>query len=95
MKAFKNKKVITVLTIITALIALVSASFSYILRMYVSHRFNIDTNSAASIGIIGGSDGPTAIFVSGMPSSSSITIVFGLLSIIGIAYLISMRKFQK
>jgi Na+-transporting methylmalonyl-CoA/oxaloacetate decarboxylase beta subunit len=95
MRAFKNKKVITVLTIITTLITLISASFNYFLRMYVSYRFNIDSNKAALIGIIGGSDGPTSIFIAGMPSSSSITIIFALLSIIGFVYLISMKKFQK
>lgn len=95
MKILKNKKIITVLTIISAIIALVSASFSFILRMYLSYRFNIDSNSAASIGIIGGSDGPTSIFVTGTSSSSYITIIFGLLSMVGFVYLISMRKFQK
>lgn len=95
MKAFKNKKVITVLTIITTLITLISASFSFWVRMYVLHKFNINSNKADSIGIIGSSDGPTSIFIAGIPSSNSVTIIFSLLSIIGLVYLISIKKFQK
>ncbi len=95
MKAFTNKKVITILTIITTLITLISASFKYFLRMYASYRVNIDSDKAASIGIIGGADGPTSIFIAGTPSSSLITIIFALLSIIGFVYLIFMKKFQK
>jgi len=95
MKSFKNKKVITVLTITTTLITLISASFNYFLRMYMSYRLNIDSNKAASIGIIGGSDGLTSIFITGIPSSNSVTKIFALLSIIGFAYLIFTKKFQK
>jgi Na+-transporting methylmalonyl-CoA/oxaloacetate decarboxylase, beta subunit len=96
MNAFKNNKAIAVFTIITTLMTLISASFNYFLHMYVSHEFNIDSNKTASIGIIGGSDGPTTIFIVGTPfSSSSITIIFAVLSITGFVYLIYMKEFQK
>jgi len=95
MKVFKNKKVITILTIITTLITLISVSFNFFLRMYVSYRFNIDSNNADSIGIIGGSDGPTSIFIAGKASSGSIIIVFAFLSIIGFVYLVFLKKNQK
>lgn len=95
MKSFINKKVITVLTITTTLITLISASFNYFLHMYMSYRFNIDSNEATSIGIIGGADGPTSIFIACIPSSISITKIFALLSIIGFVYLIFTKKFQK
>ena len=95
MKAFKNKKVIILLTITTTLITLISASFSFWVRMYVLHRFNINSNKADTIGIIGSSDGPTSIFIADIQSSNSVTIIFALLTIIGIVYLISMKRFQK
>jgi Na+-transporting methylmalonyl-CoA/oxaloacetate decarboxylase beta subunit len=95
MNAFKNKKVIILITITTALITLISASFNFWVSMYVAYRFNINSDKASSIGIIGGADGPTSIFIAGIPSSNSVTIVFALLSIIGFLYLISMKKFKK
>jgi Na+-transporting methylmalonyl-CoA/oxaloacetate decarboxylase beta subunit len=95
MKVFKNKKIITVLTITTTIITLISASFSFWVRTYLSYRFNTNLNKACSIGIIGGSDGPTSIFIAGIPSSNSITLIFALLSLIGFVYLIFMKRFQK
>jgi Na+-transporting methylmalonyl-CoA/oxaloacetate decarboxylase beta subunit len=95
LKIFKNKKAITILTIITGVVALISASLSFLVRVYVLYKFNVNLNEASSVGIIGISDGPTSIFVADITSYKPITGVFTLLTIIGGIYLISMRKLQK
>jgi Na+-transporting methylmalonyl-CoA/oxaloacetate decarboxylase beta subunit len=63
--------------------------------MYVLYKFNVNLNKAASVGIIGRADGPISIFIAGAPSTNAITIVFGLLALVGIIYLISKKKLQK
>ena len=95
MMAKRHRKIIVALTIITTIITIVSASWEFIMRMYIQYRFQISTdnyNSASSIGIIGGADGPTAIFLSGKQYSSIITLLFALLSAVGIIYLILTSK---
>jgi Na+-transporting methylmalonyl-CoA/oxaloacetate decarboxylase beta subunit len=60
--------------------------------MFLSFIFDSNLNDAASIGIIGGSDGPTSIYVGNPQSSYLITVIFTLLSIIGIVFLIITKK---
>ncbi|MGE4283897.1 MAG: sodium ion-translocating decarboxylase subunit beta [Clostridia bacterium] len=88
-------KSVTILTIITTVITLVSAAFDFLMSRYLSHKFHMDASNASSIGIIGGADGPTAIFVTGKASLHLITIIFGLFSIAGIVYRIFTRKTLK
>ena len=83
--------IITALTVICALIALVSAFSGPLLSLYLSNKFNIDTKDASSIGIIGGADGPTAIFVSEHNNSHWFTAVFALLTILGVIYLLKTK----
>jgi|LSQX01.2.fsa_nt_gb Na+-transporting methylmalonyl-CoA/oxaloacetate decarboxylase beta subunit len=93
--AKRHRKTIIILTIITTIITIASASWKFIMRMYIQYKFQNSTdnyNSASSIGIIGGADGPTAIFISGIPYSGIITFVFALLSALGITYLILTSK---
>lgn len=91
----KYRKVVTILTIVTTIGTLISTAFSVGIRLYLLYKYNISANKASSIGIIGGSDGPTAIFINGIPSTNYITITFALLSVIGITYLIFIKKTQK
>jgi len=88
------KKVITILTITCALIAFINAFSSYFLLLFLAKKFNVDTRKAGSIGIIGGADGPTAIFMSGHTSKRLITVIFGILAILGVIYLV-ITKFRK
>jgi Na+-transporting methylmalonyl-CoA/oxaloacetate decarboxylase beta subunit len=83
--------IITTLTVICALAALVSAFSGPLLSLYLSNKFSIDTKDASSIGIIGGADGPTAIFVSGHNNSQWFTAVFALLTILGVIYLLKTK----
>lgn len=94
MKKGKTTKIITILTIVCALIALISAFSDSLLALYLSYKFNMDTRDASSVGIIGGADGPTAIYVSGQISSHWFTIIFALLTILGIIYLV-ITKYKK
>lgn len=87
------RKIIIALTVVTSIITIVSASWKFIMRIYIQYRFQISTdNSASSIGIIGGADGPTAIFISGYSYSGIFTIIFALLSVAGVIYLLATRK---
>lgn len=96
MIARKYRKTIIALTVFTTIIAIISASWKFIMRMYIQYRFQIDTdNSASSIGIIGSADGPTAIFLSSSQYTNAITIIFTLLSAVGIIYLLVTKKLHR
>lgn len=74
----KNKLVFVIITIIVVILALSAG--------------NVCANDA-SIGIIGGADGPTAIFIAG-PNLSWLTIAVSTILIIAIAVLI-IKKLKK
>ena len=74
----KNKLVFALITIIVVILALSVG--------------NVCANDA-SIGIIGGADGPTAIFIAG-PNLSWLTIAVSTILIIAIAVLI-IKKLKK
>lgn len=83
-----NKKVVIILTIITSVLTLISVAFRFGIPTFLLHR-------PRTIGIIGGADGPTSIYVTGSSSVEIITIVLALLSVAGILYMILSRKSQK
>ena len=87
-------KGITVFTILCALIAFIGVFADFLLPLYLSYKFNVNTRDASSIGIIGGADGPTAIFISGQFSFRLLTIIFALLTVLGIVYLV-INKYSK
>ncbi len=88
----KKKKVVILFTVLCALTAVLNVSYNYLMPIYLSYKLNMDLRDAKTIGIIGGADGPTAIFVANSQSSFLITAIFTLLSIIGIAYLIISKR---
>jgi Na+-transporting methylmalonyl-CoA/oxaloacetate decarboxylase beta subunit len=61
----------------------------------LSYRFNLYTRDAGSTEIIGGADGPTAVFVSGYPYYHLFTIIFSLLTILGSIYLVVTKYKNK
>ncbi|NLG87765.1 MAG: sodium ion-translocating decarboxylase subunit beta [Clostridiaceae bacterium] len=83
--------IIAALTVICALAALVSAFSGPLLSKYLTYKFNINAKDAGSIGIIGGADGPTAVFVSGHAGTYWVAAVFALLAILGVIYLLKTR----
>jgi Na+-transporting methylmalonyl-CoA/oxaloacetate decarboxylase beta subunit len=71
---------------------MINIAYYFLLPMYLSYKFHKDLSDASSIGIIGGADGPTTIFVSGSQYTPTINAIFTLLSVIGILYLILTRR---
>ncbi|WHH58150.1 sodium ion-translocating decarboxylase subunit beta [Petroclostridium sp. X23] len=88
-------KIITVLTIASAIITVISAAFDFLLPIYLKYKFVMDKNTAGSIGIIGGADGPTAIFITTKSSSYLITIIFGLLTVSGMVSRVLINKLKR
>lgn len=91
----KHRNIIKVITVISIIITAVSAASDFLIRTYIAHRFKAKISPHSSIGIIGGADGPTSIFVAGDSSHHLITILFGLLSVAGAMYLVLSRKSRK
>ena len=88
------KKVVTVLTIISMIITLISAVFNFVIPVYLSYKFHLNVGEASSIGIIGGADGPTSIYVASRNSHTYlITVIFTVLSVAGL-YIKSILKKQ-
>jgi len=86
--------VIPIITVLCGLITLFNVAIVYILPLYLSHKYKVDTRNASSVGIIGGADGPTSILVSGQASFGRYTLIFAILTILGGAYL-AIRKIKK
>lgn len=74
------------------IITLISVSCNFLMPMYLSYRLNKEVSSSSSIGIIGGADGPTTIYLASQSSTYLFTVVFALLSIVGILYLFFAKK---
>jgi Na+-transporting methylmalonyl-CoA/oxaloacetate decarboxylase beta subunit len=83
-------KAVTTLTVIAAIITVISAAYKFLLPMVLSLVLNFDTKDAASVGIIGGADGPTAIYITGRLTGGVprylITVVFASVTVAGIIY---------
>lgn len=58
---------VNILTIISAVITLISAAYSFLIPMFLWYKLQLNTSKASSIGIIGGADGPTAIYLTNQP----------------------------
>mgnify|MGYP000901805421 CR=1 FL=1 len=90
-----KEKVVGVITIISAIVTLVSELFYFILPFILSHSFQLTSGKSGSIGIIGGADGPTAIYVANKSSVYIFIAIFALLSITGVLYLFHIKKVVK
>jgi len=86
-------KAITIFTVLCGIITFISIFLGRLLPLYLSHKFNAGTGNvgSGSVGIIGGADGPTAVFVSGQSSFHLFTAIFALLTILGVIYLVVIR----
>lgn len=95
MQRKKLNKIIKILTIISALITIVSASFRYLLRLYVKFKFKINIKDASAVGVIGGADGPTMILLESNSHRHIFTLIFAVFSILGMIYLITEKHLVK
>lgn len=86
-------KIILIISVASALISLVIGICEYLLPLYLTQKYNLSPNS--SIGIIGGADGPTAIFVTcNLSNSLPIAPIFFLIAILGVVCLFFIRRFK-
>jgi Na+-transporting methylmalonyl-CoA/oxaloacetate decarboxylase beta subunit len=82
-------------TLINIVIIIISVGFNFIIRMYLSHKLKNEVVKGSSIGIIGGADGPTSIYVTSQSFPYIPAVIFALLSIAGVLYLLFTRKTKK
>lgn len=66
-----------------------------LLRILTYLLFSIEVSDAASIGIIGGADGPTAIFITSSPRIDWDHVFFVILLIVGVFGYLRLRKCKK
>lgn len=57
--------------------------------------FNKSYNAAASIGVIGGADGPTAIFVTTKTSATPLFMIYGSFILLGLVGFLLLRKLKR
>lgn len=69
-----------------------SVLYKQLFLWYLSIKYRSDFKDASTIGIIGGADGPTAIYLSNSKSFPLISVIFMSLTIIGIMYLLFTKK---
>lgn len=91
MREIKSTKVITIFTIIFGIMALICGFFSFILPHHLSSFVNKTANDVGSVEVIGGADGPTAIFLSGSTSFHWFFVIFALLTVLGITYIVTTK----
>jgi len=88
MEKAKLRKLVRILVIIS----IIFVSLYFLFPMYISYKFNREVEKDATIGIIGGADGPTAIYLGSQASSYIIPFIFILLIIAGVLYLYFTKK---
>lgn len=86
---------VRILTLLSAVAASISGSFEFLLPLYVAYKFKMSLNENSTIGIIGGADGPTAVFVTKQSSHISITLILLVIAILGTAYQIYTKRINK
>ena len=86
---------VAILTVLSGAIVMFHFVIHYLYPYYVTMEYNKGLKEAASVGIIGSSDGPTSILVTS--TDRSYIPAFLVLFIIGIVYLIlgKLRKNRK
>jgi len=91
MKKMKYK-VVFIATVICGLATMINIAYIFSLPLLLSFLFQKDLRGANTIGIIGGADGPTSIYVASSYNSHLITVILALITILGIAYLIMAKR---
>lgn len=90
---FKSlRKTVKIATILCIMMTMFSVLYKQLLLLYLSLKYSSDFSDAAAIGIIGGADGPTAIYVSNSNSFPWLPVIFMCLTIVGIIYLVYTKK---
>ena len=87
-----KRKIIFVLTVLSAIISLFSAVYEFLLPLYLSYIFSSKTSNTHAVTMIGGADGPVSILVNNSMVSYLITMIPMILTVIGIIYLIASKN---
>ncbi|MTI47889.1 MAG: sodium ion-translocating decarboxylase subunit beta [Firmicutes bacterium] len=95
MKKDKMRKAVTILTIIAIVMTVISVGINFLAPMYLSHKLVNEVDKVSSVGIIGGADGPTAIYLTSQSFSYISTVIFALLSIVGLFCISLIKKTSK
>ncbi|WP_246240513.1 sodium ion-translocating decarboxylase subunit beta [Anaerocolumna sedimenticola] len=90
-----KRKLIIIITVLSIIISLFQAAYKFLLPIYFSYKFNFDLKDASSVGIIGGADGPTTIYVAASQAGNFLTIIPAMISIVGVIYLIKTNRKRK
>ena len=90
----KRYKVIKIITIISLIITAISGLVNFAVPLIKFNQFNMNLASASSVGVIGGADGPTSVFIATKTPYHIITIIFGVISVIGVIYML-VHKYHK
>lgn len=88
MEKAKLRKLVRILVIIS----IIFVSLYFLFHMYISYKLTREVEKPATIGIIGGADGPTAIYLGRQSSSYIVSFIFILLIIAGVIYLYFTKK---
>ncbi len=78
---------IGILTAISGIIILYNLVIRILAQLYLKYKFGVAMKDVSEIGIIGGADGPTSIYVSSNNEQVLIPVCL-LLFIMGIAYFV-------
>ena len=93
----KKAKVLRIIAIISGVVSIVLALSPIIENLMIKHmigQYAANLNNASTIGIIGGTDGPTAIFVT-QPSTFHLVLRYGITAICAMISILSIMLFKK
>ena len=85
----RNRKAWRIIFIASAAVAALYILYSIITSIFYHHLIN---SAQASVGIIGGADGPTSIFVTSLPITSALPVVAIIILLAAVAGLCLTRK---
>lgn len=91
----KKKNTAFIILIILDVLLLIANLFSYFGDMILVNILMHRDKEAASIGIIGGADGPTSVFIAGSVSNTNYLLLALVIALIGTVVYIMCNKKSK
>ena len=89
----KNIKILKIVAIISGFLAILQFLYPFVLKIILKYMLNRDIgnpNTDSSIGIIGSSDGPTAIFIAHSSNIISLILKYSFMIICAIIAFLSI-----
>ncbi len=94
----KRSRIFKIAAFVSGFLALFTFFFPHLLKLWLIWRFKLDFGSisgveeASSIGIIGGADGPTAVYLTSSQPNLQIGLAAGLGALAVLLFLVSNKK---